>query len=159
MTWIASFSTVPSENYTRTKPFLIDRNEAYKFYDFLFPFKAEEFRFNFNNTEGEFSLTDNDSQCIQAKPIDDGETFHILFSCDSNQKVGLFALTNSIVRNTKTPEKLHIPVVPVCGVENHYFISKQSIEFDIKNSLIRSRVIVHKYVEKEFFRCFSISYY
>ena len=97
-----------------------------KFFDFLFPIDVRQLSFDFtNSTEKEF----DDGLEIEAAPVTHPQTndalstasppYHVCLTTNLAHSDGMFALVNSILVNTKTPEKFFFHIL-VDG-NNRYF--------------------------------------
>jgi lipopolysaccharide biosynthesis glycosyltransferase len=131
-------SQISLDKYMRTEPFLIDNVVAKQFYNFLFPINAEDFRFKVSHSESnpktiqKHSLLeknpDGDKNTLSSK-IDD--FYHIVCSTDSRQREGLFALINSIIKNTSTPEKYFLHIL----VDDHATYYTNILDDNFQNKL------------------------
>ena len=95
----ANHTHLSLERYMRTKPFLVHQSLAYRFHEFLIPVNFEDFRFEFSEP------------ALSAAKVREDGIYHVFLCCDSRQKQGLFALINSIVVNSRSPEKFFFHIL------------------------------------------------
>lgn len=84
-----------------------------------------------------------ESGCSQPKDDDTSDQdcgfnnlFHVLFSTDSQQKVGLFALINSIVKNTNSPEKFFFHILVDDNASSYENIIENNFEVNFQYEVV-----------------------
>ena len=131
-------SQISLDKYMRKKTFQIDKFVAKEFYNFLFPINAEDFRFkvSYNETSPKIIqknplLEKRQDECENSLSPTIDDFYHIVCSTDSRQREGLFALINSIVKNTSTPEQYFIHIL----VDDHATYYTNILNDNFQNKL------------------------
>ena len=109
---------IPHSRYNRTGRFKVSHRVAEDFYNFLFPVNLEELRFSFSQTDVKFALTSLETDSRHGTQDhftysrgNSCKFFHVVFSTDFQHREGLFALINSILENTKSPETIYFHIL------------------------------------------------
>ena len=136
-------SRISRFSYNHEGPFKIDRKAADKFYNFLFPLDPQKLRFQFSGLANKRLASKkmlNSRTASKYKIAISNEksksTLHILFSVDFAQHEGLFALVNSILKNSSSPERLFFHVLVDKNVEFYETVFNTRFDHSLRYEVV-----------------------